>query len=245
MSPGSRCPSCGAPVASSDNVPVLSGSSSRAAAGSAARRSRSVYPLMELANGLLWVLVSGRAPSWCDSPRGAALLGVPWRAGHRRGLRSCRTRSRCRGSRRLALSFCSVSRTRFRPFWERPSGGGLFLVAFLYEKIADRRDGPRRRKMLGMIGASARTLGRPGDDPRGVALRAVVGLALIALNGDDGKTRCRRRFPRARRDRGWFFAIRWRAVSGDVAVTTARAVAPHLPAGFAALLWIALLLIRS
>ncbi len=91
----------------------------------------------------------------------------------------------------LALSFCSLSRTPLQALLGATLGaGGLFLVAFLYEKVAGQEGmGLGDVKMLGMIGA---LLG-----PTGVLVTilaaslsgSIVGVALIALKGGDGKTR--------------------------------------------------------
>jgi leader peptidase (prepilin peptidase)/N-methyltransferase len=58
--PGSRCPSCGAPVAWYDNVPVLGWLALRGRCRSCRAPIPVHYPLVELAMGLLWFLVTLR-----------------------------------------------------------------------------------------------------------------------------------------------------------------------------------------
>lgn len=191
--PGSRCPSCRAPVAPYDNVPVLSwillGGRCRSCKAPISPR----YPLLELSNGALWALVLRFAPSWGDFATGAflcsaclALLAIDAEffilpdaitlPGIAVG---------------LALSFVSARRTPLEALLGAALGaGGLFLVAFLYEKIAGQEGmGLGDVKMLGMIGA---LLG-----PSGVVVTilsasvsgTVIGLGLILFRGGSGKTR--------------------------------------------------------
>lgn len=193
VSPGSHCPSCGAPVAFFDNVPVLSWIL-LAGRCRVCRAPISIrYPLMELSNGVLWLLVFRQAPSWCDFLSGAflcsaclALLGVD---ADFQILPDAITLPGIAAG--LALSFCSLSRTPLQALLGAALGaGGLFLVAFLYEKIAGQEGmGLGDVKMLGMIGA---LLG-----PSGVLVTilaaslsgSIVGVALIVGKGGDGKTR--------------------------------------------------------
>jgi leader peptidase (prepilin peptidase) / N-methyltransferase len=193
VSPGSRCPSCGAPVAFFDNVPVLSWVSLAGRCRTCRAPISIRYPLMELSNGFLWTLVFRQAPSWCDFASGAflcsaclALLAID---ADFQILPDAITLPGIGIG--LALSFCSLSRTPLQALLGAALGaGGLFLVAFLYEKIAGQEGmGLGDVKMLGMIGA---LLG-----PSGVLVTilaaslsgSVVGLALIAVRGGDGKTR--------------------------------------------------------
>ncbi|MEX0879066.1 MAG: A24 family peptidase [Thermoanaerobaculia bacterium] len=193
VSPGSRCPSCGAPVAFFDNVPVLSWIL-LAGRCRVCRAPISIrYPLMELSNGVLWLLVFRQAPSWCDFLSGAflcsaclALLAID---ADFQILPDAITLPGIAAG--LALSFCSLSRTPLQALLGAALGaGGLFLVAFLYEKIAGQEGmGLGDVKMLGMIGA---LLG-----PSGVLVTilaaslsgSIVGVALIVGKGGDGKTR--------------------------------------------------------
>jgi leader peptidase (prepilin peptidase)/N-methyltransferase len=151
------------------------------------------YPLVELANGLLWVLVLRAAPSWGDAATGAflcsaclALLAIDldhWILPDAITLPGIVVG--------LALSFVSVRRTPLEAALGAALGaGGLFLLAFAYEKIAGQEGmGLGDVKMLGMIGA---LLG-----PAGVIVTillasisgSVIGLAVILLRDGDGKTR--------------------------------------------------------
>src|SRR4030095_12296862 len=76
VSPGSRCPGCGTPIAAYDNVPVLSwiflGGKCRSCKVPISVR----YPLLELSNGVLWALVFRFAPSWGDFAGGAFLCSA-------------------------------------------------------------------------------------------------------------------------------------------------------------------------
>jgi leader peptidase (prepilin peptidase) / N-methyltransferase len=58
--PGSRCPSCGAPVAWRDNVPVVGWLLLRGRCRSCRAPISPRYPLVELAMGLLWFLLTLR-----------------------------------------------------------------------------------------------------------------------------------------------------------------------------------------
>lgn len=193
VSPGSRCPSCQAPVAFFDNVPVLSWIVLAGRCRSCRAPISIRYPMMELGNGLLWTLVFLRAPSWCDFVSGAflcsaglALLAID---ADFQILPDAITLPGIAVG--LALSFCSMSRTPLQALLGAALGaGGLFLVAFLYEKIAGQEGmGLGDVKMLGMIGA---LLG-----PSGVLVTilaaslsgSVVGLSLIAVKRGDAKTR--------------------------------------------------------
>jgi leader peptidase (prepilin peptidase) / N-methyltransferase len=58
--PGSRCPSCGAPIAWRDNVPVVGWLLRRGRCRACRAPSSPRYPLVELAMGLLWSLLTLR-----------------------------------------------------------------------------------------------------------------------------------------------------------------------------------------
>lgn len=66
--PGSSCPSCGAPIRWYDNVPVLSWIVLRARCRRCGARISVRYPLVELANGLLYFALAWLLP---PSPRAA------------------------------------------------------------------------------------------------------------------------------------------------------------------------------
>jgi leader peptidase (prepilin peptidase)/N-methyltransferase len=193
VSPGSHCPSCGAPVAPYDNLPVvswilLSGKCRTCRAPIAVR-----YPLLELANGVLWALVFRGAQSWGDFGTGiflcSACLALLAIDAEFEILPDAITLPGVAIG--LALSFFSLRRTPVQALAGAALGaGGLFLVAFLYEKIAGQEGmGLGDVKMLGMIGA---LLG-----PSGVLVTilaasvsgSLVGLALILVRRGDGKTR--------------------------------------------------------
>ncbi len=193
VSPGSRCPACGAPVAFFDNVPVLSwilltGRCRTCRAPIAVR-----YPLLELSNGVLWALVFWRALSWCDFVSGALLCSVCL------ALLAIDTDFQILPdaitlpgiAAGLALSFCAVSRTPLQALLGAALGaGGLFLVAFLYEKAAGQEGmGLGDVKMLGMIGAFLGPAGVLVTILAASLSGSIVGIALIVLRGGDGKTR--------------------------------------------------------
>jgi leader peptidase (prepilin peptidase)/N-methyltransferase len=60
VSPRSRCPRCGTPISPADNVPVLSWLLLRGRCRSCAEPIAVRYPLVELANGLLWAALALR-----------------------------------------------------------------------------------------------------------------------------------------------------------------------------------------
>ncbi len=193
VSPPSSCPSCGARIAPWDNVPVASwillGGRCRSCRAPIGAR----YPLVELANAVLWVLVLRGAPSWGDAATGAflasaclALLAIDYDF---QILPDAITLPGIAVG--LALAFVSVRRTPLEAALGAALGaGGLFLLAFTYERIAGQEGmGLGDVKMLGMIGA---LLG-----PWGVVVTvliaslsgSVVGVAVILGRGGDGKTR--------------------------------------------------------
>ena len=193
VSPRSQCPGCGAAIAARDNVPVLSwillGGRCRSCKTPISVR----YPAIELANGILWVLAYLRAPGWGDFFSGALLCSA--------GLALLAIDAEFQilpdwitlpgilvG---IALAFVSVLRTPASAALGAALGaGGLWLLAFTYEKIAKQEGmGLGDVKMLGMIGAF---LG-----PAGVLVTvllaslsgSVVGVALILAKGGSGKTK--------------------------------------------------------
>lgn len=155
--PGSRCPSCGAPIAWHDNVPVVSWILLRGRCRSCRAPIGVRYPALELGNAILWALVFFRAPAWCDFFSGAflcsaslVLLAIDYEhwilpdeitySGIFLG---------------LALSFCSAMRTPVSAVIATiAGGGGLFVFAFLYGKRVRREAmGFGDFKMVGMVGA--------------------------------------------------------------------------------------------
>ena len=193
VSPPSRCPSCGTRVAPFDNVPVLSWIVLGGRCRSCRARISIRYPLIELANGVLWVLVACAAPSWGDAATGAflvsaglALMAIDYDF---QILPDWITLPGIAVG--LALAFVSVRRTPLQAALGAAVGaGGLFLLAFTYEKIAGQEGmGLGDVKMLGMIGA---LLG-----PTGVVVTlllasvsgSLVGLGLILTRGGSAKTK--------------------------------------------------------
>jgi leader peptidase (prepilin peptidase) / N-methyltransferase len=157
VSPPSRCPSCGARIGPMDNVPVVSWIVLGGRCRSCRARISARYPLVELANAVLWILVLRSAPSWGDAATGAflvssclALLAIDYDF---QILPDWITLPGIAAG--LALSFVSVRRTPLEAVLGAALGaGGLFLLAFTYEKIAGQEGmGLGDVKMLGMIGA--------------------------------------------------------------------------------------------
>lgn len=193
VSPRSRCPSCGAPIAAWDNVPVLSwlillGRCRRCRAPISFR-----YPAVELANGALWALAFRFAPSWGDLASGAllaslclALMGIDY---DHQILPDVLTLPGIAAG--LALSFVSVQRTPLAAAIGAAVGaGGLFLVAFTYEKLAGHEGmGLGDVKMLGMIGAFLGPWGVLVTILAASVSGSIVGIVLILSKGGDGKTK--------------------------------------------------------
>lgn len=161
--PASHCPACRAPVRGYDNVPVVSwlllGRKCRACRAPISVR----YPVIELANGILWIAVFLRAPGWADFATGAflcsaclALLAIDAE------FRILPDRITLTGIVvGLALSFFSRVRTPLSAAAGAALGAGsLFLLGFLWEKLRGvEAMGMGDVKMLGMVGA---LLGVPG-----------------------------------------------------------------------------------
>jgi leader peptidase (prepilin peptidase)/N-methyltransferase len=71
VTPRSRCPGCGAPIASFDNIPVLSWLALKGRCRRCRRPISPRYPAVEAANGILYV---GIAASLGPTPRAIALM---------------------------------------------------------------------------------------------------------------------------------------------------------------------------
>jgi leader peptidase (prepilin peptidase)/N-methyltransferase len=184
VSPGSHCPFCRAPVRGRDNIPVVSwlllGARCRDCRAPISPR----YPLVELANGSLWVLCFLSAPSYPDFLSSAFLVSA------------CLTLLLTDAEFHLlpdaitlpgiaigiGLSFASVVRTPLSAVLGAAlGGGGLWLVAFVYEKAAGREGmGLGDVKMLGMAGAFLGPYGVVVTVFVASLLGSAVGLALIA-----------------------------------------------------------------
>ncbi len=191
--PASRCPACRAPIAVFDNVPVLSWVllSGRCRTCRAPIGLR--YPMLELGNGFLWALVFRAAPGWCDALSGAflcsaclALLAID--ADFQILPDAITLPGIVIG---LGLSFGSVTRTPLQAALGAVCGaGGLYLLAFSYEKIAGREGmGLGDVKMLGMIGALLGPVGVLATILAASVSGSVVGIGLILARGGDGRTR--------------------------------------------------------
>jgi leader peptidase (prepilin peptidase)/N-methyltransferase len=191
--PGSRCPSCGAPIAAYDNVPVLSWIVLRGRCRSCGAKIALRYPALELSNAILWAAVFRLAPTWWDfatgiflCSAGLALLAID---AEFQILPDLITLPGIAVG--LVLAIGSVRRTPLTALIGAALGaGGLFLLAFLYEKIAGQEGmGLGDVKMLGMIGA---LLGPAGVLVTVLAASlsgSVVGIALMIARGADGKMR--------------------------------------------------------
>jgi leader peptidase (prepilin peptidase)/N-methyltransferase len=191
--PGSHCPACGAPVRPFDNVPVLSwvllGGRCRDCRAPIAIR----YPAIELANGLLWMLVFLQARDWAEGVSGAllasaclALLAIDAE------FQILPDRITLTGlAAGLALSFVSSTRTPASALLGAAlGGGGLWLVAFLYRRIAGQEGmGLGDVKMLAMIGAFLGPAGVLVTILLASVSGSIVGLALIAAGRGDRRMR--------------------------------------------------------
>jgi leader peptidase (prepilin peptidase)/N-methyltransferase len=182
--PGSHCPVCGAPIRPYDNVPVLSWLFLRGRCRVCRAPISARYPAVELANAVLWVAVFLRAPGWADFASGAflcsaclALLAIDAE------FRILPDRITLTGTAvGLALSFFSRVRSPASSFAGAAIGaGGLWLVAFLYEKWKKVEGmGLGDVKMLGMIGALLGASGVVIAVLLASVAGSLVGLALMA-----------------------------------------------------------------
>jgi leader peptidase (prepilin peptidase) / N-methyltransferase len=189
--PGSRCPRCGKPIAAYDNIPVLSwillAGRCRACRAPIAAR----YPMLELANAILWVLVFRVAPSWGDFLTGAflcsaglALLAIDY------DFQILPDAITLPGTAvGIVLSFFSLRRTPVQAALGAILGaGGLWLLAFLYEKIAGQEGmGLGDVKMLGMIGALLGPVGVLATIFAASISGSIIGVGLMLARGSDGK----------------------------------------------------------
>jgi leader peptidase (prepilin peptidase)/N-methyltransferase len=157
VSPGSHCPRCGAPVRAFQNVPVVSWLVLRGKCAACRAPIAVRYPVIELVNGILWVLVAWRAADW------GALISGGYLASSCLALLAIDAELQILPDKitltgiavGILLSFLSPSRSPVAALVGAAVGaGGLWLVAFLYERIAGHEGmGLGDVKMLGMIGA--------------------------------------------------------------------------------------------
>lgn len=76
LRPRSRCPSCGTPLRSVDNIPLVSWLALRGRCHACGARIPAVYPLTELATGALFVAVALRYEDWWVAAMLAAFTGI-------------------------------------------------------------------------------------------------------------------------------------------------------------------------
>jgi len=190
--PGSRCPACGAPVRGRDNIPLLSWLLLRARCRDCRAPISPVYPLVEVVNGALWSLCFLRAPSYPDFLAAAflvsACLALLLIDAEFQLLPDAITLSGIAVG--IALSFFSVTRTPLSAALGAAAGaGGLFAVAFVYEKIAGQEGmGLGDVKMLGMVGAFLGPSGVVVTVLLGSVAGSAVGLGLMAARRGSMKT---------------------------------------------------------
>jgi leader peptidase (prepilin peptidase)/N-methyltransferase len=190
--PGSHCPACGAPIHAYDNVPVFSWLLLRGRCRACRAPIAVRYPLIELANAVLWVAVYLRAPGWADFASGAflcsaclALLAID------ADFRILPDRITLTGIVvGVALSFFSRVRTPLSSAAGAALGaGGLWLVAFLYEKWKKVEGmGLGDVKMLGMIGALLGASGVIVSVLLASVTGSLVGLVLVIARRGSLKT---------------------------------------------------------
>jgi leader peptidase (prepilin peptidase)/N-methyltransferase len=193
VSPGSHCPRCGAPVRALQNVPVVSWLVLRGKCATCRAPIAIRYPAIELLDGALWVLVAWRAPDW------GALVSGGYLASSCLALLAIDAEFQILPDKitltgiaaGIALAFASPSRSPVAAVVGAAVGaGGLWLVAFLYEKIAGHEGmGLGDVKMLGMIGAFLGPWGVLVTILAASLSGSVVGIFLIATGAGDRKLR--------------------------------------------------------
>ena len=191
VSPGSHCPSCGASIAPLDNIPLISWILLRGRCRACRAPISIRYPMIELANGVLWFFQAWRAQSWLELVSGTffcsaclvllvidaefqllpdkitltgiavgLLLSIP--------------------QRRLASSLAGAA----------IGAGGLFLLAFLYQRFSGREGmGLGDVKMLGMIGAFLGPVGLAVTVLLASLAGSLVGIVLMMTRGGSRQTR--------------------------------------------------------
>ena len=193
VSPPSHCPSCGEPVRAYDNIPVLSWFLLRGRCRACRAPIAVRYPTLELANGILWTFVYLRARDGVEFFGGvfflSACLALAAIDAEFQILPDKITLSGIAVA--ILLAFFSPSRTPFSALLGAAvGGGGLYLVAFLYEKIAGQEGmGLGDVKMLAMIGAFLGASGVLVSVLLASLAGSAVGLGAIALGRGDRKMR--------------------------------------------------------
>ena len=193
VSPGSHCPACGEPIRAYDNVPVISWLVLRGRCRCCRAPIALRYPAVELANGLLWALVFLRARDRAELASGAflvsaclALLAIDAE------FQILPDKITLTGiAVGIALSFFGGTRGPVGAVAGAAlGGGGLLLVAFLYQRIAGQEGmGLGDVKMLAMIGAFLGPAGVLVTILLASVSGSVVGLALIAARRGDRRMR--------------------------------------------------------
>lgn len=185
--PGSRCPACGAPIRPLDNIPVLSWFLLRGKCRVCRAPISARYPLVEAANGALWVLSARAAVSpmdflsaaiFCSACLVLILIDFDFQI-----LPDAIT---------LPLAAAGVALSFFAPrlTWKASvaglaaGAGALFLVAWLYEKITGNEGmGLGDVKMLGAIGAFTGVVGVVATLFFASLTGSLVGLLLLTRGG--------------------------------------------------------------
>ena len=182
--PGSRCPACGAAIAPWDNVPVLSWIVLRGRCRACRARISPRYPLVELANGVLWAVFFLRAPSAPDFASGALLssacIALAFIDADVQLLPDAITLPGIAIG--LALSFFTRERSPLQAvLGAAVGGGGLYLLGWVWSRLR-RVDamGLGDVKMLAMVGAFLGGWGVLLPTFFASIAGSVVGLLLIA-----------------------------------------------------------------
>jgi leader peptidase (prepilin peptidase)/N-methyltransferase len=193
VSPGSHCPACGAPIRPRDNIPVVSWLLLGGRCRVCGARISARYPLIELANGALWAAVFLRSREWPEFAGGAFFVSACVAlAAIDAEFQILPDRITLTGiAVGLLLAFLSKTRSPGGALLGAAvGGGGLFLVAFLYEKIAGQEGmGLGDVKMLAMIGAFLGAGGVLVSVLLASLAGSAVGLAAIAAGRGDRKMR--------------------------------------------------------
>jgi leader peptidase (prepilin peptidase)/N-methyltransferase len=193
VSPPSHCPSCGAQIRALDNIPVVSWLLLRGRCRDCRAPIAVRYPMLELANGILWTLV------YLRSRDGAELFGGLFFASACLALAAIDAEFQILPDK-ITLSGIAVGiLIAFLPGARSPvsalvgaavGGGGLYLIAFLYEKIAGQEGmGLGDVKMLAMIGAFLGARGVVVSVLLASLAGSIVGVGAIVLGRGDRKMR--------------------------------------------------------
>ncbi len=192
--PASHCPRCGEPIRAFDNIPVVSwlilGGKCRTCRGPISPR----YPMIELANGFLWLGAARAAIIPVDFAAAAIFSSaLPGARLHRLRLAdpSRRDHAAAGGGRPRVLLLLAADLTWKQSLGGMVAGGAiLWLVAFSYEKATGREGmGLGDVKMLGAIGAFTGVVGVVTTVLFASLTGSVVGLAMMAAKGGGWKTR--------------------------------------------------------